>query len=286
MPAAAVSSTHRLSVLSWFAAEPLFATTGFFLALTLLVTIPSLWLDTRVFQDANVWIKPIKFQIALSVFLLTLAFFARWLPSGFTERRLYRIYAVVVVFTVIGEMVWIGGAAMFGIASHYNTSSPLMAAIYPLMGVFAFTLTSATLVYGIAIWRNRQTDLDPAMRLSIALGLCLTFVLTVPIANELAAATTQFVGMPLTGATVPIMGWSREVGDLRIAHFFATHAMHFVPFLGLIIISVFSSRAAKPAVWLTSIAFAGFTAFSFFQALEGQPLIPLGLFFDFPFSLN
>jgi len=261
--------------MSPFASEPLFATTGLFLTFALLATVPAMWLDTRLFQDENVWIKPIKFQVALIVYLFTLAFFARWLPRGLTERRSYRIYAQVAVFTMIAELLWIGGAAMFGIASHFNVSSPLMGSLYSLMGLFAVILTSVSLVYGIAIWRNGQSDLTPALRLSIALGLCLTFALTVPIASTLAGSMNHFVGTPVTGATVPVMGWSREVGDLRIGHFFATHAMHFVPVMGLVIVSVFSQRIAKVAVWLTSAAFAGFVIFSFVQALNGQPLIPM-----------
>ena len=58
----------------------------------------------------------------------------------------------------------------------------------PSMGVLAVMLTSATLVYGIAIWRNRATGLPPALHLAIALGLVLTFVLTVPVAGTLSTA--------------------------------------------------------------------------------------------------
>jgi len=273
--------SRRFSLMSLFASEPLFAATALCLSFFLLVTIPAMFLDARLFQGENVWIKPITFQVAIIVYLLTLAFFARWLPPGFTGRRSYRLYAQVAVFTMIAELVWIGGAAVFGIASHFNISSPLMGSLYSLMGLFAVILTSVSLVYGIAIWRNGQSSLDPALRLSIALGLCLTFVLTVPVASTLAGSLNHFVGTPLTGATVPIMGWSREVGDLRVAHFFATHAMHFVPVIGLVIISVLKLlKSPKPPtaqvfVWLTSLAFVGFVVFTFLQALGGQPLVPL-----------
>ena len=146
-----------------------------------------------------------------------------------TDRRSWRIYASLVVAATVAEMLWIGGAAMAGIASHYNEDTPLTANLYRLMGVLAVFFTSATLVMGIAIWRNRASDLAPALRLAVGLGLVLTFLLTVPIAGTLAQFPGHFVGNPVTGAAVPIFGWSREVGDLRTAHFLATHAMHAHP---------------------------------------------------------
>ena len=192
------------------------------------MTLPAAAIDPRLFQDENIWLKPIKFQIALTIFFLTLAFFARWLPAGMTARRSWRVYASLVVFATVAEMVWIGGAAMAGTASHFNETSAAMQWLYRLMGVLAVLFTSATLVMGVAIWRNPATGLAPALRLAIGLGLVLTFVLTVPIAGTLANNAGHFVGTPVTGAAVPLFGWSREVGDLRAAHFFATHA-HALP---------------------------------------------------------
>lgn len=107
--------SNRLAQL--FGTEPLFAAAGLALAASLLVTLPAMGLDTRLFQGEGIWIKPIKFQIALMAYLLTLAFFAQWLPAGMTAKRSYRIYAGIVVFTIIGELAWISGAAMFGTAS-------------------------------------------------------------------------------------------------------------------------------------------------------------------------
>ena len=68
--------------LSLFDAEPLFAATGVLIGLSLAPTLAAMALDQRQFLGENVWLKPIKFQIALSLYLLTLAFFARCLPGG------------------------------------------------------------------------------------------------------------------------------------------------------------------------------------------------------------
>jgi hypothetical protein len=263
----------RRTPASLFAAEPLFAAAGALIAMSLVVTLAAMALDPRLFQDENVWVKPVKFQIALALYLLTLALFARWLPAGMTGRRSYGLYAGLVVLAVIAELVWISGAATAGTASHFNTQ-PAMAALYAVMGVLAVLLTSASLVYGIAIWRNPHTGLAPALGLAIALGLVLTFVLTVPIAGTLSNGDGHFVGTPVAGATLPIFGWSREVGDLRASHFLATHAMHVLPLAGLAAVALLPERRAALAVWTASAAYVALVLGSFARALAGMPPIP------------
>lgn len=259
-----------------FGLEPRFTAAGLVIAMSLAVTVPAMLLDARLFQGESIWIKPIKFQVALMVYLLTLAFFARFLPDGMTDRPLYKLFAGVVVFAIFAELAWIGWAAMFGTASHFNTTIPFMVAIYPVMGVLAIILTAASLVYGIAIWRNPAGIANPALRLSVALGLILTFVLTVVVAGVLAGKTGHLMGTPEFGVKVPLMGWSREVGDLRVAHFFATHAMHFLPIVGIATLAL--TRRGKLAlgiVWGASVGYAAFAGFTFWQALNGQPFLPV-----------
>jgi hypothetical protein len=253
----------------------MFAAAGILIGLSLAATLAAMSIDPRLFQGESIWVKPVKFQISLTLYLLTLAFFARWLPAGMTARRSYRIYAAYVVFAVVAELMWIIGAAMYGTASHFNVSSPLMSNLYKVMGFLAVSLASATLVYGIAIWRNRRTGLPPALHLAIALGLVLTFVLTVPIAGTMAQSLSHFVGTPVTDAALPVLGWSREVGDLRAPHFLATHAMHFLPVAGLAAVALLPERAAVPAVWGAAALFVALVVYSFLGALAGAPLIPL-----------
>lgn len=257
-----------------FDAEPLFAATGLLIGLSLAATLAAMAIDHRQFLGENIWLKPIKFQIALTLYLLTLAFFARWLPEGMTAKRNYRLYSGAVIFAIIAELTWISGAAMYGTASHFNVSSPAMEGIYIIMGMFAVLLTSATLVHGVAIWRNSRTGLPPALHLSISLGLVLTFILTIVVAGAMVSMPAHLIGTPITGATVPIIGWSREVGDMRAPHFFATHAMHIIPIAGLLACALLPPQRALPAVWATTLVFSVFVAASFAGALAGLPLIP------------
>lgn len=253
-------------------AEPILTRLGLGMLLSLALTVPALMLDDRSLGGANVWLKPIKFQTALAVYFLTLAVFASWLPAHVLAAPRMRLFLKLVVLATIAEMAWIGGAAMFGVASHFNTH-PLLYGIYALMGGFAVLLTSASLVLGLAFWRDRASALPEAVRLSLALGLVLTFALTVPTAGTLSAMSGHFVGTPVQGTAVPFLGWSREVGDLRVAHFLATHALHVVPLAGLAAALAFRARPALIVVWSAALGWTALTAFAFVQALSGHPFV-------------
>lgn len=69
-----------------------------------------------------------------------------------------------------------------------------------------------------------------------------------------------------------LMGWSRDGGDLRVAHFFATHALHFVPALALVSTTVFGRSALWPAR-LGALLFVAFVVYCFVEALVGQPFL-------------
>lgn len=229
-----------------------------FTALAALPVMAAYGLDDRLFQGDNIWLKPLKFHLALTVYTGTLTLFAMLLPEGtFTSLR-WRIYFRVVIVAILAELVWIGAAAALGTGSHFNVSG-IWSALYSLMGLAAVILTSPTLAMAPAFWRHRA---DPLL-LSIAVGLALTFALTVPIAGTMANLMSHHVGTPVTGARFPIMGWSMEVGDLRLSHFLATHAMHFVPLAGL--------TGSRGAVWGAALGFTALTLWCFARALMGLP---------------
>jgi hypothetical protein len=267
------SGTHRTSALNWTVGfEPILARTGAVMVLTLLVTVPAYFLDDRLFQGENVWLKPIKFQVALAVYFLTLALYAHWLPARVMETARMRGLLVLAGLATYAEMLWIGGAAMFATASHYNTAL-LMYGIYLLMGALAVLLTSVSLALGLGFWRDRGSFLSEPFRLSLALGLILTFGLTLVAAGTLSAMPGHFIGTPVSGASLPVLGWSREVGDLRVAHFLATHALHVVPVVGLLAQAMQTPQSAKRVVWIGAIAYTGLTLFTFVQALSGRPFL-------------
>ena len=180
------------------------------------------------------------------------------------------------MLAVGAEVIWILGAAALGTASHFNDSSPVAAGLYTLMGVLAVTLTSASLVYGVTILRDRNSRLDPVFRLSVGIGLIATFVLTVVVAGYMSNNGSHFIGGAHSdaGGLAP-MGWARDGGDLRVAHFFATHAMHFIPAFGLVASRAFSPSSGRMAVVTFAGLCVGLVGYVFVEALSGQAFLAM-----------
>jgi hypothetical protein len=246
----------------------------------LLMSIPTLaltLLDSRQLQGVSVWLKPFKFQLSTGVYLLTLALFLVWLPAAAlrTKTARYVVWAAVIsgLFEV-GYVTWQGSQ---GLASHFNTQTPFFATMYTLMGIGAVILASASLALGILITRNPLYSLPPAITLAIVLGLVLTFVIGTGFGGYLSAQRTgHWVGGVLSDSGgLPLVKWSRSGGDLRVAHFFGIHAMHFIPAFAFALhlagpTQMTQARAVR-AVWIFAIAFTGFCAWTFFQARLGLP---------------
>ena len=250
---------------------PAFTILATLLTLGLIPLYAAMALDARIFQGESPWLKPLKFHYALAIYTISLAFFARLMPEVTRKGRPWRWFTAAVVVAILGEVIWLSAAAMANTASHFNTDIPAFAALYPLMGALATLLTSASLVMGVSVWRNPATGLAPALQLSVALGLVLTFALTVPVAGYLSSNGGHFVGN--STRVLAVMGWSRDAGDLRVAHFLATHALHFIPLAGLIAVRAVPSQALR-LVWLSATAYAALVIFTFVQALQGQPFLP------------
>ncbi len=252
---------------------PTLTALALFIALTALPVIAAMALDARQFDGESIWLKPLKFHVALVIYIATLAFFARYLPASWHGSSLWNGYLVIVTVSILFEIVWIGGAAALGTASHFNVATPVANLGYSLMGVAAVTLTSASLVMGIGIWRNAASGLPPALHLAVALGLILTFVLTLPVAGTMASNLSHHIGASVTGARLPILGWSREVGDLRAPHFMATHALHALPVAGWLFHRLLPAPLGVPAVVAAAAGFALLVAVMFAGALAGRPAI-------------
>jgi hypothetical protein len=252
--------------------SPRYTRLAIVVAAAMLPLLGAFALDARLFQGINVWIKPLKFHLALVIYLMTLALFARFASTGIMRRPWWQWHERAVVLAVVLELVWIGTAAALATSSHFNPT-PLGEALYSLMGIAAVVLTTASTSLAWAIYRYPVGDLAPAMRSGLVWGLALTLPLTLLTAGSLSAMEGHWVGGSVSDADgLWLLGWSREGGDLRVAHFFATHAMQLVPLAALACTKIFGREAHAP-VHLVALAYAVLVVATFIQALLGRPFI-------------
>jgi hypothetical protein len=257
--------------------------TGLALLAMCIPTLALAGLDARLFQGVSVWLKPLKFQLSTGVYLLSLAFFMGWLQADDlrSKKAQYLVWAAVV--SGIFEVIYITAQGAQGLGSHFNLSSRFYANMYTLMGVAAVVLTSSSLVCAILIARSRSYALPPALKLSVVLGLLLTFVLGTGFGGYLSAQRAgHWVGGALVNGAftdsggLPLFKWSRSGGDLRVAHFFGLHAMHFIPAFALVLAwAKLPQRSAQLAIWGFAVAYTAFCVWTFVQATRGLPFLAI-----------
>jgi hypothetical protein len=244
----------------------------------LFMSIPTLaltQLDGRQLQGVSVWLKPFKFQLSTGVYLLTLALCMVWLPTAALHTKTARYVVWSAVMAGLFEVGYITCQGSQGQASHFNTATPFLATMYTLMGVGAVVLASASLALGVLISRSAY-DLQPALKLAVVLGLVLTFVIGTGFGGYLSAQRAgHWVGGALSDSGgLPLFTWSRSGGDLRVAHFFGIHAMHFIPAFALALgWTRVPQASAVRAVWLFALVFTAFCVWTFVQARNGMPFL-------------
>lgn len=252
------------------AARQLWLLTGFSLAM---MAAGLVWagFETRLYQDALVWVKPFKFALSFAVFFATLAWAAQRLSDHAARGLTWVVTLMALSFWF--EMIYITVQAAQGIGSHYNTGDWYHGMMYSLMGVGAVTLVLGAAVMGRAVLRDAGAALHPDLRWGLGVGFILSAGLTLVTAATLSAMPGHFVGVPPAGAAaVPFLGWSAAVGDLRPSHFMALHAMQAIPLLAWALAGKTKARS-----WITggAVIYSALTAALYVQALMGLPLVRL-----------
>ena len=90
-------------------------------------------------------------------------------------------------------------------------------------------------------------------------------------AHRMTVSGAHTVGAPDGGPGLPGTGWSREHGDLRVAHFLGLHAIQMLSIVALLL----AARGWKEArrarmVWAIAASYVSLFALLLWQALRGQ----------------
>jgi hypothetical protein len=229
--------------------------------------------DDRTLLGVSVWNKPAKFSASIAVYFATLAWFAPLLPLHYFRSRRGRALAWIPVVCAVLEMLYIVVQAARGEMSHFNRSTPFNAMMYSLMGGGAVLMVVATLAMGLEILRTHR--LSNPFALAVALGLIGTFVLGGGFGGFLgSSASGHWVGGSATDANGLVgFNWSRDGGDLRVAHFFGMHAMQALPLAAALLPEKLATSTANSMIAVFFGLYAALSTWTFIQAIHGQPFL-------------
>ena len=271
-PAFTVLRTPRSLLLEFERRHPGLARYGLVLAGLGLIALGLQQLDPRTLASGvNVWVKPAKFFFSVALFALTAAWFMGYVHPERRRSTLIRATVQVLVASGTFELAYITLQGARGLESHFNVSSPLYALMYALMGLGAVALTATVLPLAWEIARRPAPGLQRSFVMAVVIGLALTFLLGGGFGIYMSSQGSHAVAA--AGGHVPIFGWNRLGGDLRVAHFLGIHAEQAIPFLAAVTAGA-SERMRWGALILGSAAYALLTVTVFVQAVMGQPLLP------------
>jgi hypothetical protein len=284
-PAAASSVVHSASA-RW--PRPLLALAAATAVTTLVVTVLAVVDHTQV-TGVDRWLKPWKFSVSITVYVLTLAWMSRLV-------RRHRRTALAVSGLAAGllglELGIIVVQAARGRASHFNTVTALDARLFSAMALLIVLVWLATLVLALVLLRERIAGAGLATGLHWGLGITLVGMLSaafmVQPLNRWAEARAGGPPSPATGSHtigaldggpgLPLLGWSTVAGDLRIGHFVGLHALQLLPLLGWLLdrATRFTDRQCRQLVRTAGVGYLGIVVLLVWQALRGESLVHPG----------
>jgi hypothetical protein len=229
--------------------------------------------DGRIVTGVNPWLKPMKFAASIAVYALTIGWLLYELPLKEKARRLVNWS---IAAAMVAEIVLITAQAARGVRSHFNYTTPFDALVFTVMGWAIIVNTIAVAYVTVKFWKTDAKIPAPYLW-GIRAGL-LIFVLASLEGFAMVGRSAHSVGVPDGGAGLPVVNWSTQGGDLRVAHFFGMHALQALPLIGYLLSTRRARRlTAHPVRWtkLVGAAYGLAALLLFVWAISGRALVSL-----------
>lgn len=211
-------------------------------------------------QQANVWYKPFKFAFSTFTFAWAMAWYCYYLPTFNVQ-----LFNWSVMILLSFEIVYIAIMAGVGKPSHFNVSTAFYASMFSLMALAATLVTLYTAYVGVLFFIQGFPSLPSYYLWSIRLGILLFVVFSFK-GFLMGSRMSHSVGLINDNSNLFVLGWSRRVGDLRVAHFIGMHALQLLP-----LASFYLLKDIKLTV-LVALLYGALAVFTLWQALQGKPL--------------
>ncbi len=245
--------------------------TGFCLVYAV-AALAAWFFDSRTIANESVWLKPIKFGLSTALYLATLYWALGCLSEAWRQGQAVWWVAVGAVLCSLFELVYIGGQAAQGEASHFNVGTPFHAAMYGLMAVAAVLLVLCGGAIGVMAAIDIGANGSSIRRWSVAVAFPLSAALTILTGLSVGGRMTHHVGVVVEGAAqVPLTGWSLRVGDLRVPHFLAMHLLQAGPLFAWVVARGAGVGSGAAAVGVFCVLWSALTLWLLKLAREGKP---------------
>jgi hypothetical protein len=245
----------------------------------------ALVLDPRQITGAPAWLKPAKFAVSIAIYALTLAWVFTYLPDWPRTRR---VVSWITTVTLLLEIVIIDVQAWRGTTSHFNVGTLMDGILFTIMGLAILVQTFAAIALAVALWRQRFSD--RALGWALRLGMTITVVgamtgglMTQPTraqidnaraGNRMTISGAHTVGAPDGGPGLPGTGWSRQHGDIRVAHFLGLHALQMLPLAAFLFVRRgWPEMRRVRMVWAIAASYVSIFSLLLWQALRGQSVM-------------
>jgi len=211
--------------------------------------------------NVNAWYKPFKFAFSTFLYAWAMAWYCYYL-SDFN----ISIFNWSIIILLGFEIIYIAIQANKGQLSHFNLTTPFYATMYSLMAIAATLVTIYTAYIAVLFFNSDFPDLPEYYLWSIRLGLVI-FVIFSFQGFLMGSTLNHSVGAKNDNSNLFIVGWSKKVGDLRVAHFIGMHALQVLPFISYYILK------NTTLTIVVSLLYAALALFTLIQALQSKPLI-------------
>ncbi|MEC4004325.1 hypothetical protein OX283_006635 [Flavobacterium sp. SUN052] len=208
------------------------------------------------------WIKPFKFFLSTAIFTFTIAFYLQFLDN----QNQVTIYNWSLILFLSIELILITYQASQGKTSHFNIATSLDKAIFNIMGIAISILMLHTLYMGILFFNQTQFNAPETLILAIKLSIIVMVIFAFE-GLVMGGLLKHTVGSQDGSSGLPILNWSKNYGDLRVAHFFGMHALQIIP-----LVTYFLAKSKRDVIIISSV-YLLFVTYTLIQAFQSKPFI-------------